>query len=299
MEQHTNEQIAMRVSLITIVQNMVLSIFKLAAGLLAHSGAMISDAVHSASDVMTTFVVMAGVKLANKASDKEHPFGHERLECVAAIILSVMLGLTGLAIGWTGIGKIRAGGSSLAVPGGLALVAAIVSIIVKEAMYWYTRAAAKKTGSGALMADAWHHRSDALSSVGSFIGILGARMGLPILDPIASVVICIFIVKAAVDIFRDAISKMTDRSCDDATIQALRDTVLANEQVLRIDRLNTRIFGDKFYVELEIGTYANLSLSEAHDIAEHVHDAVEQDFPKVKHCMVHVNPAEEHVEAMT
>ena len=184
-------------------------------------------------------------------------------------------------------------------PGGLALVAAIVSIIVKEAMYWYTRAAAKKTGSGALTADAWHHRSDALSSVGSFIGILGARMGLPILDPIASVVICIFIVKAAVDIFRDAISKMTDRSCDDATIQALRDTVLANEQVLRIDRLNTRIFGDKFYVELEIGTYANLSLSEAHDIAEHVHDAVEQDFPKVKHCMVHVNPAEEHVEAMT
>lgn len=299
MEQHANEQIAMRVSLITIVQNMVLSIFKLAAGLLAHSGAMISDAIHSASDVMTTFVVMAGVKLANKASDKEHPFGHERLECVAAIILSVMLGLTGLAIGWTGIGKIRAGGSSLAVPGGLALVAAIVSIIVKEAMYWYTRAAAKKTGSGALMADAWHHRSDALSSVGSFIGILGARMGLPILDPIASVVICIFIVKAAVDIFRDAISKMTDRSCDDATIQALRDTVLANEQVLRIDRLNTRIFGDKFYVELEIGTYANLSLSEAHDIAEHVHDAVEQDFPKVKHCMVHVNPAEEHVEAMT
>ncbi|WP_087064620.1 cation diffusion facilitator family transporter [Intestinibacillus massiliensis] len=299
MEQHTNEQIAMRVSLITVVQNMVLSIFKLAAGLLAHSGAMISDAVHSASDVMTTFVVMAGVKLANKASDKEHPFGHERLECVAAIILSVMLGLTGLAIGWTGIGKIRAGGSSLAVPGGLALVAAIVSIIVKETMYWYTRAAAKKTGSGALMADAWHHRSDALSSVGSFIGILGARMGLPILDPIASVVICIFIVKAAVDIFRDAISKMTDRSCDDATIQALRDTVLANEQVLRIDRLNTRIFGDKFYVELEIGIYANLSLSEAHDIAEHVHDAVEQDFPKVKHCMVHVNPAEEHVEAMT
>lgn len=291
MEQCTNEQMAMRVSLITIVQNIVLSILKLAAGLLAHSGAMVSDAVHSASDVMTTFVVIAGVKLANKASDKDHPYGHERLECVAAIVLSVILGLTGLGIGSSGIGKIRAGGSALAVPGGLALAAAIVSIAVKETMYWYTRAAAKKTGSGALMADAWHHRSDALSSVGSFVGILGARMGMPILDPAASVVICVFIIKAAVDIFRDAVSKMTDRSCDDATIQALRDTVLSDKQVLNIDRLNTRIFGDKYYVELEIVADADLSLSQAHDIAERVHDAVERKFTKVKHCMVHVNPA--------
>ncbi|MDO4270448.1 MAG: cation diffusion facilitator family transporter [Eubacteriales bacterium] len=294
MEQRTSEQVAMRVSLITIVENILLSVFKLAAGLLAHSGAMVSDAVHSASDVMTTFVVMAGVKLANKASDKEHPYGHERLECVAAIILSVFLGLTGLGIGWAGIGNIRAGGAALPAPGGLALAAAIISILVKEAMYWYTRGAAKKTGSGALMADAWHHRSDALSSIGSFIGILGARMGLPILDPIASVVICLFIIKASVDIFRDAISKMTDRSCDDATLQALRDTVLANKQVLRIDRLSTRLFGDKFYVELEIATDASLPLSQAHDIAEQVHDAVERNFTKVKHCMIHVNPAETH-----
>lgn len=294
MEQRTNEQVAMRVSALTIVENIGLSAFKLAAGLLAHSGAMVSDAVHSASDVMTTLVVMVGVKLANKASDKEHPYGHERLECVAAILLAVMLGLTGLGIGWAGVEKISAGGAGLAAPGGLALAAALVSILVKEAMYWYTRAAAKKTGSGALMADAWHHRSDALSSVGSFIGILGARMGLPILDPIASVVICVFVVKAAVDIFRDAVSKMTDRSCDDATLQALRETVLANEQVLGVDRLTTRLFGDKFYVELEIATDPDLPLLRAHEIAEQVHDAVERDFAKAKHCMVHVNPAEKH-----
>ncbi len=297
MEQRTNEQAAMRVSVISIVQNIVLSAFKLAAGLLAHSGAMVSDAVHSASDVMTTLVVMAGVKLAGRASDKEHPYGHERLECVAAIILAVILGLTGLGIGWAGVEKVRAGAAALAVPGGLALAAAVVSIAVKEAMYWYTRAAAKKTGSGALMADAWHHRSDALSSVGSFIGIGGARMGLPILDPIASVVICAFIIKAAVDIFKDAVSKMTDRACDDATVAALRETVLANEQVLRIDLLNTRVFGDKFYVELEIGADAGLSLPQAHEIAQQVHDAVERDFTKAKHCMVHVNPAEKSRDA--
>ena len=135
MEQRTNEQAAMRVSVISIVQNIVLSAFKLAVGLLAHSGAMVSDAVHSASDVMTTLVVMAGVKLAGRASDKEHPYGHERLECVAAIILAVILGLTGLGIGWAGVEKVRAGAAALAVPGGLALAAAVVSIAVKEAMY--------------------------------------------------------------------------------------------------------------------------------------------------------------------
>ena len=146
MEQRTNEQVAMRVSLITIVQNILLSIIKLAAGLLAHSGAMVSDAVHSASDVMSTLVVMVGVKLANKASDKEHPYGHERLECAAAIILAVLLGFTGLGIGWAGIEKIRMGSPALAVPGRLALVVAVVSMIVKEAMYWYTRAAARRLG---------------------------------------------------------------------------------------------------------------------------------------------------------
>ena len=294
MKQRTNEQIAMHVSVITIVQNLTLSVFKLAAGLIAHSGAMISDAVHSASDVMTTCVVMVGVKLANREPDKEHPYGHERLECVAALILAVLLGLTGLGIGWTGVEKIRAGSQALVVPGRLA--AAVVSIVVKEAMYWYTRATAKKINSGALMADAWHHRSDALSSVGSFAGILGARMGFPVLDPAASVVICIFIIKASVHIFRDAISKMTDRSCDDDIISALGDTVRANEQVRAIDRLTTRLFGDKFYVELEIETDADIPLSQAHGIAQQVHDAVERDFPKVKHCTVLVNPAREQVE---
>lgn len=290
MKQRTREQVAMRVFLITIVQNIVLSCFKLAAGFLAHSGAMLSDALHSASDVMTTCIVMVGVKLGNKASDKEHPYGHERLECVAALLLAVLLGFTGIGIGWAGIGKIRAGSSALVIPGGLALAAAIVSILVKEAMYWYTRAAAKKIDSSALLADAWHHRSDAFSSIGSFAGILGARMGLPILDPIVSVLICVFIIKAAVGIFRDAISKMTDRACDDEVMKALHDTVIANEQVLGIDRLTTRIFGDKFYVELEIATDADLPLSQAHDIAQQVHDAVEREFPKVKHCMIHVNP---------
>ena len=290
MDKKSNEQLAMRVSVVTILGNLVLSVFKLAAGILAHSGAMVCDAVHSASVVLSTFVVIAGVKLSGKDSDKEHPYGHERFECVAAILLAVMLAATGLGIGWAGIGKITGDASALTVPGGLALVAAVISIVSKEAMYWYTRAAAKKIGSSALMADAWHHRSDALSSVGSFIGIFGARMGLPVLDPIASVVICVFILKAAYDVFRDAISKMTDRACPDEVEKEMREAILAQDGVLGVDSLQTRLFGDRVYVEVEIAADAKAPLEQAHEVATRVHDAMETQFPVVKHCMVHVNP---------
>lgn len=290
MDKKINQQLAMHVSLVTILGNVLLSAFKLAAGIFAHSGAMVSDAVHSASDVLSTFVVIAGVKLSGKDSDKEHPYGHERFECVAAILLAVMLAATGVGIGWAGIRNITGDSSDLAVPGGLALVAAVISIVSKEAMYWYTRAVAKKIGSSALMADAWHHRSDALSSVGSFVGIFGARLGFPVLDPIASVVICVFILKAAFDVFRDAISKMTDRACPDEVEDQMRQAVLAQDGVLGVDRLKTRLFGDRVYVEVEISADAQAPLVQAHEVATRVHDAMEDQFPVVKHCMVHVNP---------
>jgi len=287
----TNEQIAMKVSRISIIGNIILSGFKLFAGIFAQSAAMISDAVHSMSDVFSTIIVMIGIKLANKKSDKEHPYGHERFECVAAIVLAAVLFATGAGIGWSGIKKAIAGNyGDLAIPGILALVAAIVSIIVKEAMYWYTRGAAKRINSSALMADAWHHRSDAFSSVGSFAGIFGARLGFPILDPLACIIICLFILKAAIDIFRDAVGKMTDRACDDETIAKMRDLILSQKSVEGIDGLNTRLFGDKIYMDVEIRVDALVRLEEAHLVAQAVHDVIEEQFPKVKHCMVHVNP---------
>lgn len=287
----TNEQIAMKVSRISIIGNIILSGFKLFAGIFAQSAAMISDAVHSMSDVFSTIIVMIGIKLANKKSDKEHPYGHERFECVAAIVLAAVLFATGAGIGWSGIKKAIAGNyGDLAIPGILALVAAIVSIIVKEAMYWYTRGAAKRINSSALMADAWHHRSDAFSSVGSFAGIFGARLGFPILDPLACIIICLFILKAAIDIFRDAVGKMTDRACDDETIAKMRDLILSQKSVEGIDGLKTRLFGDKIYMDMEIRVDALVRLEEAHLVAQAVHDVIEEQFPKVKHCMVHVNP---------
>ena len=285
---------ALRVSYITMAINLGLSLVKLAAGLLAHSGAMISDAVHSASDVFSTVIVIIGMRAAGKESDKEHPYGHERLECVAAIVLAGALLATGLLIGYQGIRSILSPDQELAVPGVMALIAAAVSIAVKEGMFHYTRAAAKQVNSEALMADAWHHRSDALSSIGALIGIAGARLGLPIMDPIASLVICVMIVKAAYDIFRDAVDKMVDHSCDEETENAIRELTLKHEGVEHIDRMMTRQFGNRAYIEMEISVDGEMALRKAHDIAEQVHDQIEQAFPQVKHIMIHLNPTGEH-----
>ncbi|MCX4341160.1 MAG: cation diffusion facilitator family transporter [Lachnospiraceae bacterium] len=287
------ERVAMRVSTVSIIANAVLTVFKLLAGVLAHSGAMISDAVHSASDVFSTIVVMVGIRISRKESDKDHPYGHERMECVAAIVLATILAATGLGIGYTAISQIMGGDvSTLAAPGVLALIAAVISIVVKEAMYQYTRINAKRIDSGALMADAWHHRSDALSSVGALIGIGGARLGFPILDPVASAGICLFIEKAAYEIFMDAIDKMVDKACDEETESALKDCAMAQEGVLGVDLLHTRVFGNKIYVDIEIRADGEETLRRAHETAERVHDAIEKEFPRVKHIMVHVNPAE-------
>ncbi|MCI8447018.1 MAG: cation transporter [Eubacterium sp.] len=288
------EATVMKVSKTSIAANIILSALKLAAGLAASSGAMISDAVHSASDVFSTLIVMAGVKMSRKEADKEHPYGHERMECVAAIILAVVLFVTGMGIGYNGIQKIASGSyENLAVPGVIALAAAVMSIVVKEWMFWYTRYYAKKVNCGALMADAWHHRSDALSSVGSFIGIFGARLGFPVMDPAAGVLICIFIIKASYDIFKDAVDKMVDKACDDSTIEQIQRAVLDQKGVVRIDDITTRAFGNRIYVDVEIAADGTKTLCETHAIAEAVHACIENEFPNVKHIMVHVNPDKE------
>lgn len=288
----------MRVSNISIVVNVLLSAIKFVVGVIANSGAMISDAIHSVSDVFSTIIVMIGANAAAKDPDQEHPYGHDRMECIAAIVLAIVLFITGIGVGITGVKKIFGGNyGDLAVPGALALVAAVISIVVKEGMFWYTRFYGKKVDSTALLADAWHHRSDALSSVGSFIGILGARLGFPICDPLASVVICLFIVKAAYNICKEALDKMVDKSCDDETERKMSDLIKSQEGVISLDLLMTRMFGSKLYVDVEIGADENTPLRDSHEIAENVHNAIEANFPKVKHCMVHVNPVELKIDS--
>lgn len=287
------QKLANKVSINTIIGNTILSIVKFLAGIISHSNAMISDAIHSASDVFSTFIVIIGIKLASKKPDKNHPYGHERLECVAAIVLSIVLFITGLGIGNEALKNIiQKNYNTLQIPGILALITAILSIASKEGMYWYTRYYAKKIDSSALMADAWHHRSDAFSSIGALIGIIGARLGFPVMDSVASLVIFVFIGKAAFDIFKDAIDKMVDHSCDKETEKQIYDCIMKNDNVNGIDSLKTRIFGNKIYVDVEIQVDGSYTLQEADNIAEVVHDNIEQNFIKVKHVMVHVNPIE-------
>ena len=288
----TEKKIIDRISLVGIVGNILLTAFKLFAGIAGSSGAMLSDAVHSMSDIFATFIAWLGSRLSAKEADKTHPYGHERIECLASLILGMILLVTALSIGASGVQKIINGQyHALPRPGTIALSAAIVSIVTKEAMYWYTRHWAKVLNSGAFMADAWHHRSDALSSVGSLAGIAGAMLGFPILDPLACAAICLCILKVACDILLDAAKKMLDTSCPEEFEVEIRKLIIANTDVVRIDRLRSRMFGNKIYIDAEIAVDGSINLHDAHTIAEQVHDSVEENFDNIKHIMIHVNPA--------
>ena len=284
-----DKKLANKVSVITIILNLALSLFKFIIGFVGHSQALVSDAVHSASDVVSTIAVMFGVNMSAKKSDSSHPYGHERIESIFSIILAMMLFITGLGIGITAI-KTIISGAEIAIPEKITLVAAIVSIGVKEWMYHFTKRTAIKIDSSSLLADAWHHRSDALSSIGSLIGIGGALLGFKICEPIASIVICIFIAKASIEIFMDAVNRLIDRACSDEEIEEIRKYIMEIDGVKRIDSLMTRRFGSKIYVDLEIAEDPDITLREAHDIAERVHDNIENKIENIKHCMIHVNP---------
>ena len=289
-----SNRIVTRVSTVSIIVNILLSTVKLFAGIFAHSAAMVSDSVHSASDVFSTVIVIIGFRISNKAPDKEHPYGHERFECAAGIVLSVILFITGLGIAKSSLDSILSGEYHTAlIPGTAALITAVISIVSKEALYRYTMIYAKKIASSALKADAWHHRSDALSSVGALIGIIGTRSGIAICEPAACLVICLFIVKASYDIFKEALDKMVDKACDDDLQQEMRNIILEQKGVKDLIELKTRMFAAKIYVDVVISADGDLPLTQAHEIAENVHDSIEKTFPRVKHCMVHVDPSEE------
>ena len=291
MDQEKNHKLAMHTSRANIFMNAFLSLSKLAVGFFAHSHAMINDGINNASDVIGSVIVIVGVSAAAKDSDKHHQYGHERLECVASILVSGIVMALGVGLFFDGLGKIFRGSyKNLPMPGMIAVVAAIGSIIIKEIMFLYTRRAAKKTGSSALMASAWDSQSDVLATTGGLIGIVGSRMGLPVADSIAAIVIAMFIFKVGLDIFKDGVHKMVDHACPDDVVRKIRKVAEEQTGVLSVDVLQTRMFGSRAFVDVEISAEGSQSLIQAHAIAERVHHAIEMNFPQVKHCMVHVNP---------
>lgn len=283
-----------KMSFVSLAGNTVLSAFKFFAGVTGNSGAMLSDSIHSFSDVITTVIAWIGVKASKKEADSAHPYGHERVECIASLLLGIILLATGLGVGKVGVEHIVSGSyETLAVPSMIALVAAAVSIVSKEAMYWYTRYYARLIHSSAFLADAWHHRSDAFSSVGSLIGIGGAMLGFPVMDSVASVVICLFIVKASYDILKDGVVKLLDTSCGETYDRKMEEYIAGQDGVVCVDSLRSRMFGNKVYIDLEIQVDGEKSLRDAHKVAQRIHDEVERAFPDVKHIMIHLNPAKE------
>lgn len=287
-----------RASVAGVLGNLALVAFKLFAGIVGRSSAMTSDAAHSLSDALATLVAYFGATAAKAPEDVKHPYGHEQFENLAAIAIGLTLLATGGFLCYDGCVQIReraatsADGASFATPSALPLIAAIVSIVAKELMFWFTLYYANKLDSDAFRADAWHHRTDAISSVGALIGIVGARMGYPLMDPIASVAISGFILWIAFKILRGAALKTIDTSRGEVFETEVRDCILDNPNVEHVDLVRSRMFGSRVYVEAEIAVDGNKTLYVAHRVAHEVHNAIEARFPCVKHAMIHVNPSQ-------
>ncbi len=290
-----SQKSAMRTSIKSMSVNLFLFIFKLICGLAIRSGSLVSDAVHSLSDIFSTGIVMCGIKLSSRPSDKSHPYGHEKMEAVIALGLGVMLFFIGGRIGYDGIQRIISPEPELQKSPLLytvGIICAITSILFKEWMYRFTVKCARSIKSKAMEADAWHHRTDALSSIGSLAGVIGIAFGLPLIDSIACIIISLFIIKAALDITCDSFNSLVDHSCPDKMIREIEKNIKKLGNDFELDTLKTRMFGSKIYMDLEITVDKDLPLHQAHKIASDIHDRVEKDFCAVKHCMVHVNPSD-------
>ena len=300
VEAATDDEVAARnkvvaqLSAVGVGGNVLLAVFKFVAGVLGNSMALVSDAVHSSSDVLATAVAYVGDRIARRDADESHPYGHERFEQLAAAILSLILAGVGIGIGYAGVQSLLNGGAGDDVPGVLALVAAGISIVVKEAMFWYTRHVARKINSDVFMADAWHHRTDALSSVAALVGVGATMLGFPLGDAIASIVICLFILKVAWEVGREAVGKLVDESGGKELNEAIAECVAQCKIVDHIDSVVTRRFGSLYYADVEVAMDGSLTLSEAHEHAEEIHERIERECPQVKHVTVHVNPCDEH-----
>lgn len=293
MDTKLTKKIAFRVATITLVVNFSLVIIKLLAGIFGHSQALISDAVNSAADVISTIIIIIGVSLASKPIDSCHPYGHERLECVIAVILAIILLGTGGVIGYNGVTSLINGWYLTAqIPNALAIGAVCLTLLTKQYLFVYTVRKAKEIGSVSLKAGAWDHLEDVITALGCLAGIIGAMCGLPILDVIASIIICLIIVWASFKIFIEAVDKMVDKSCSEEQISQMKNLLFNINGVLSVDEIKTRKFGNRIYVDIEIGAYKNLTLETAHKIAEEAHDLIEKSDSNIKHCMVHVNPVD-------
>ena len=284
-----------RVTLVGSVINVVLLLFKFVAGIIGHSAAMLADAVHSLSDFVTDVVVLVFIHISGKPQDKSHDYGHGKYETLAMTLIGVALLLVALGILNSGAMKIKLwlDGEQLEAPGTIALWAALLSVVLKEGVYRYSMIKARQLNSPAVEANAWHHRSDALSSIGTAIGIGGAiflGQRWTVLDPIASVVVGIFIVKVSVSLLRRGIGDLLDQSLPDAVEEEILQLVAALPGLSKPHDLRTRRIGNHYAIELHILMDGNITLREAHDKASEVEETLKSHYGQETHVAVHVEP---------
>ena len=284
-----------RVTLVGSVINVVLLLFKFVAGIIGHSAAMLADAVHSLSDFVTDVIVLVFIHISGKPQDKSHDSGHGKYETLAMTLIGVALLLVALGILNSGAMKIKLwlDGEQLEAPGTIALWAALLSVVLKEGVYRYSMIKARQLNSPAVEANAWHHRSDALSSIGTAIGIGGAiflGQRWTVLDPIASVVVGIFIVKVSVSLLRRGIGDLLEQSLPDAVEEEILQLVAALPGLSKPHDLRTRRIGNHYAIELHILMDGNITLREAHDKASEVEETLKSHYGQETHVAVHVEP---------
>ena len=286
-----------KVTLVGGLVNVLLLLFKFVAGIVGHSAAMVADAVHSLSDFVTDVIVLVFIHISGKPKDKSHDYGHGKYETLALTLIGVALLIVAIGILYSGAAKIYvwANGGQLEAPGTLALWAALLSVLLKEAVYQYSMVKARQLNSQVVAANAWHHRSDALSSIGTAIGIGGAiflGQRWTVLDPIASVVVGAFIVKVAVDLLRNGIGDLMEQSLPDAVEEEMLRIVGALPGVVNPHDLRTRRIGNHYAIELHILMDGDISLREAHNKASEVEDLLRARYGEDTHVAVHVEPEE-------
>ena len=288
MNDEVRFQKAKKVSLVSIIGNLLLTITKLIAGFFAGSTALIADAFHSASDLIGTVILLKGMQIAHQPADENHPFGHHRAETITSEILAVILMITAAGIGYEGL-RILAS-NNIVVPQAAAVYVAILSIAAKEGMYRYSAKIGNEINSDAIIADAWHHRSDAFSSIAALVGIVGSRFGMTFMDPVAALFVALLIFRAGVQIYRKAVSALMDTAPSDEKLKELMDVIIAVDGVKQVDDLRVRRYGSKMIIDLKISVLPELTVEEGHNVAARTKVKVLDTDDSIQDVLIHVNP---------